>query len=40
MPPHAEYSFTERGRDLMPVFYKIMKWGFKHDCPESGRPEC
>lgn len=31
IPPHVEYSFTERGRDLMPVFYEIMKWGFKHE---------
>jgi len=27
IPPHVEYSFTERGRDLMPVFYEIMRWG-------------
>lgn len=31
VPPHVEYSFTERGRDLMPIFYEIMKWGFKHE---------
>ena len=31
IPPHVEYSFTEMGRDLMPVFYEIMRWGFKHD---------
>lgn len=31
IPPRVEYSFTERGRDLMPVFYEIMRWGFKHD---------
>ena len=29
--PHVEYSFTERGRDLMPIFYQIMLWGFKHE---------
>ena len=23
--------FTEMGRDLMPVFYEIMRWGFKHE---------
>ena len=27
----VEYSFTERGRDLMPIFYQIMLWGFKHE---------
>lgn len=31
IPPHVEYSFTERGRDLMPIFYEIMVWGFKHE---------
>lgn len=31
IPPRVEYSFTQRGRDLMPVFYEIMKWGFKHE---------
>ena len=31
IPPHVEYSFTEMGRDLLPVFYSIMVWGFKHE---------
>lgn len=31
IPPHVEYSFTERGRDLMPIFYQIMLWGSKHE---------
>jgi DNA-binding HxlR family transcriptional regulator len=31
IPPRVEYSFTEKGKDLMPVFYSIMKWGFKHE---------
>ena len=35
IPPHVEYSLTERGRDLMPVFYEIMKWGFKHETDAS-----
>lgn len=30
-PPHVEYSFTERGKDLMAIFYEIIKWGFKHE---------
>ena len=29
--PHVEYSFTEKGQDLMPIFYQIMVWGFKHE---------
>jgi DNA-binding HxlR family transcriptional regulator len=31
IPPHVEYSFTEKGRDLMPVFYAMMNWGFKYE---------
>ena len=30
IPPRVEYSFTEKGRDLMPVFYAMMNWGFKY----------
>ena len=42
IPPHVEYSFTEKGRDLMPVFYAMMNWGFKYEdenealLPEEG----
>ena len=31
IPPHVEYSFTEMGKDLLPVFYSMMVWGFKHE---------
>lgn len=31
IPPHVEYSFTEKGKNLMPVFYSIMVWGFNHE---------
>ena len=31
IPPHVEYSLTEMGRDLFPVFYAIMNWGFRHE---------
>lgn len=31
IPPHVEYSFTQKGRDLMPVFYAMMNWGFKYE---------
>lgn len=31
IPPRVEYGFTEMGRDLLPVFYSIMVWGFKHE---------
>lgn len=38
IPPHVEYSFTEQGRDLMPILYQIMLWGSnmkKTSCPET-----
>lgn len=31
IPPHVEYSFSQKGYDLMPVFYAIMNWGFKYE---------
>ena len=31
IPPHVEYSLTEMGRDLLPVFYAMMNWGFLHE---------
>ena len=31
IPPHVEYSFSDMGRDLMPIYYAIMEWGFKHE---------
>jgi len=31
IPPHVEYSLTQMGRDLLPVFYAIMNWGFQHE---------
>lgn len=31
MPLRVEYSFTPKGKDLMPVFYEMMKWGFKYE---------
>jgi len=27
VPPHVEYSLTERGRDLFPVLDAIVEWG-------------
>ncbi len=31
IPPHVEYSLTPMGRDLLPVFYAITNWGFRHE---------
>lgn len=30
IPPHVEYSLTNKGRDLLPVFYAITDWGLKY----------
>ncbi len=31
VPPHVEYSLSDMGRDMYPIFYAIMNWGFKHE---------
>ena len=30
IPPRVEYSLTEKGKDLLPVFYAISQWGMKY----------
>ena len=30
IPPRVEYALTEKGRDLLPVFYAISQWGLKY----------
>ena len=30
IPPHVEYSLTDKGRDLLPVLYAITDWGLKY----------
>ena len=37
IPPRVEYSLTPMGRDLLPVFYAIMNWGFLHEEELYGR---
>ncbi len=27
IPPHVEYSLTQKGRELLPVFTELAKWG-------------
>lgn len=31
IPPHVEYALTEKGKDLMPIFFVIYKWGAKYN---------
>ena len=30
IPPRVEYFLTDKGKDLMPVFYEMAKWGLKY----------
>lgn len=30
IPPHVEYSLTESGKALLPVFTELAKWGENH----------
>ncbi len=30
IPPHVEYSLTEKGKDLIPIYYEIYKWTIKY----------
>lgn len=27
IPPHVEYSLTDKGRAMLPIFYELAKWG-------------
>lgn len=31
IPPHVEYSLTEKGRALLPIFAELAKWGEKYE---------
>ncbi|MCQ4863828.1 winged helix-turn-helix transcriptional regulator [Pseudoflavonifractor phocaeensis] len=30
IPPHVEYSLTEKGKSFFPMFFEIAKWGEKY----------
>lgn len=30
IPPRVEYTITEKGKDLLPVYYEMYKWGIKY----------
>lgn len=30
IPPHVEYSLTEKGWDLLPVFIELARWGERY----------
>ncbi len=37
IPPHVEYSLTDKGRAMLPIFYEIAKWGenYREDMTKS-----
>ena len=38
IPPHVEYSLTEKGKALLPVFFELAKWGeaYLKEYPQNG----
>jgi DNA-binding HxlR family transcriptional regulator len=34
-PPRYEYRLTDKGRDLFPVIFGLMRWGDKHAAPDG-----
>jgi DNA-binding HxlR family transcriptional regulator len=30
IPPHVEYSLSQAGKDLYPIFIEIMRWNDNH----------
>lgn len=30
IPPHVEYSLTDSGKEMYPIFYEMAMWGSKH----------
>lgn len=38
IPPRVEYSLTEKGKALLPVFTELAKWGEKYVAPEEAEP--
>lgn len=39
IPPHVEYSLTEKGRALLPVFAELARWGEKYLPADEGAGE-
>jgi len=38
-PAHVEYRLTEKGNDLLPIYYEISNWGFEYpqELPKRGK---
>lgn len=30
IPPRVEYSLSEKGKDLLPIYYEMFRWGMKY----------
>jgi Predicted transcriptional regulators len=35
IPPHVEYSLMKAGKDLLPIFMELAKWGEQHHIEEA-----
>ena len=35
MPPHTEYTLTERGRELLPILEEMVRWSARHGSSED-----
>lgn len=39
IPPHTEYSLTDAGKALMPIFYEMFKWGSLYLAKNKNLPD-
>ncbi|MGN0657974.1 MAG: winged helix-turn-helix transcriptional regulator [Emergencia sp.] len=35
IPPHVEYSLSDSGRELYPIFYEMALWGSRYLCDDK-----
>jgi DNA-binding HxlR family transcriptional regulator len=33
IPPHVEYSLSEKGQEIIPIFYEMYLWSRKYKIP-------
>lgn len=40
VPPHVDYTLTEKGKDVIPALIMLSKWAQKYKCEEGTIPDC
>ncbi|BBF42675.1 transcriptional regulator, HxlR family [Lachnospiraceae bacterium KM106-2] len=40
VPPHVEYSLTEKGKTLLPILHEMQKWALQHMEPTNRCESC